>query len=754
MSEKDKPQQKPMRHGGPAFARPVVKAKNFKGSFVRLAKYLSPFKWRLLIVLITAIFSTVFSIRGPKIIGDGFNKVLEGLTSLQSGASTTFTIDYQYLFKNIILLLIGLYLISAAFSYLQQYIMATVSQKTVYKLRKDVNNKLSKLPLKYFDSKTHGEILSRITNDIDMIASTLSQSITQIITSVVMLVGITWMMFTLSWLLTLIVLATLPLSIAISIPILKAAQKFFKGQQAALGQLSGHVEEMYTGHKIVKAFGREEKSIKTFEGINEKLYQSGWKAQFITGIIMPIMTFVNNIGYVFVSIVGVSLVIQGKLKIGYISTFISYTRQFQQPISQTASISNTLQLTVAAAERVFELLDADEMEVETSQPTILLTDKGYVIPRNQYNVTENTKLISTDLGLAIVDEKMVTEDMEFIEINDETTAEIIGKIVQNPDRVREEMVEIEMLSSNKGYIIPNQEFNMNQSSKVIKTNQGYVLVDKDLQEENLDYVEVDDDIRDNLFGKLISFPKGYIDFTQVDFRYNQETPLIDDMNINVKPGQTIAIVGPTGAGKTTIVNLLMRFYEINNGAIMVDGVNIRDLKRDDLRQVFGMVLQDTWMFNGTIKDNIAYGRMDATDEEIIASAKAAEADHFIRTLPEGYNTVLNEEASNISQGQKQLLTIARALLANPPVLILDEATSSVDTRTEIHIQNAMTLLMKGRTNFVIAHRLSTIKNADLILVMNHGKIIEQGNHETLLEKNGFYADLYNSQFTKNNTEIA
>ncbi|QVK16835.1 ABC transporter ATP-binding protein [Mycoplasmatota bacterium] len=673
-------QQKPnSKHEGPAFARPVEKAKDFKGTFVRLCKYLSPFKWRLLIILITAIFSTIFSIRGPKIMGDGFNKITENLL-IGKNFNFNYKIDYHYLFWNIILVLIGLYVFSAVFAYIQQYLMATVSQKTVFKLRKDVNHKLSKLPLKYFDSKTHGDILSRITNDIDMISTTLSQSITQIITSVVLLIGIVWMMLTLSWQLTLIVLATLPLSIIISIPILKASQKYFKGQQVALGKLSGHVEEMYTGHRIVKAYGREQESINTFNEINDKLYKSGWKAQFISGIIMPIMTFVNNIGYVFVSIVGVKLVIDGSLKVGYISSFISYTRQFSQPIRQTASISNTLQLTMAAAERVFELLDAEELEPETIHPEIILTDKGFVLP--------------------------------------------------------------------------TQEFTCYEDSKALKTDQGYVLVDKGMHKDDFNLVKLTEDIKEKIIGKLIQYPKGFIQFNHVDFSYKQDSPLIDDMNIHVNPGQTVAIVGPTGAGKTTIVNLLMRFYDINDGSITIDGINIQDMKREDLRAVFGMVLQDTWMFKGSIRDNIAYGRLDSTDEEVIAAAKAAEADHFIRTLPEGYDTILNEEATNISQGQKQLLTIARALLANPAILILDEATSSVDTRTEIQIQNAMTLLMKGRTNFVIAHRLSTIKNADLILVMKHGKIIEKGNHTSLLEKNGLYADLYNSQFSHNNIGIA
>ena len=633
----------PMGHGGPPMGRAAEKAKDFKGTIRRLVKYLLPRKFNLIAVFITAILSTIFSIVSPKIMGKATTKLFEGIiakymyytklseagAAIKKGADPSLLnklkeagvpqVDFDYIWR-IVLILIALYVVSAAFNYIQQYIMAGVAQNTVFDMRKEVNEKLNRLPLKYFDSRTHGEVLSRVTNDLDTVASTLQQSLTQLITSIVTIVGIIVMMLTISPLLTLVTLVTLPLSILITTSVAKKSQKFFAEQQKALGQLNGHVEEMYTGHKIVKAFGHEQKSIKEFEEINEKLYNVGWKAQFISGIIMPMMNFVNNIGYVIVAVVGGLLVTKGKIELGDIQAFIQYSRQFGQPIVQTANIVNILQSTVAAAERVFEVLD----EVEE---------------------------------------------------------------------------------------IPDKED-----------------------------------------AKAIELPKGEVRFEHVKFGYKENVTLMEDMNIEVKPGQTVAIVGPTGAGKTTMVNLLMRFYEIQGGKITIDGVDIRDLKRGDLRTMFGMVLQDTWSFNGTIKDNIAYGRKGASSEEITRAAKAAHADHFIRTLPEGYNTVLDEEASNISQGQKQLLTIARAILADPAILILDEATSSVDTRTEVQIQKAMNNLMKGRTSFVIAHRLSTIRDADLILVMNNGTIIEQGNHHELLEKGGFYADLYNSQFTGANLE--
>ena len=528
-------------------------------------------------------------------------------------------IDFTYIGR-ILILMIVLYFISAIFSYMMSYIMASVSQNIVFKMRNDVKEKLDRLPLKYFDTHTHGEILSRVTNDMDNIATTLQQSLTQLITSSVTIIGILGMMLSISPLMTLIALVTLPASAILTMVIAKNSQKFFAEQQKILGQLNGHVEEMYTGHKIVKSFGHEEDSIKEFQEMNGRLYNVGWKAQFMSGIIMPALNFVSNIGYVFVCVIGGMLVANKTIQVGDIQAFIQYMRQFTQPIVQTANIANVIQSTVASAERVFEVLDEAEE-------------------------------------------------------------------------------------------VPEKED-----------------------------------------AAVIEFPKGEVRFEHVKFGYKEDSILIEDMNLDVKKGQTIAIVGPTGAGKTTLINLLMRFYEIQDGRITIDGTDIRDLKRADLRTMFGMVLQDTWLFNGTIRDNIAYGREGASEEEILRAAKAAHADHFIRTLPEGYNTLLNEEASNISQGQKQLLTIARAILADPFILILDEATSNVDTRTEVLIQKAMGNLMKGRTSFVIAHRLSTIRDADVILVMKDGSIIEQGNHKELLEKKGFYADLYNSQFSGANLE--
>ncbi|MDR4947478.1 ABC transporter ATP-binding protein [Neobacillus cucumis] len=592
---------------------PVQKAKDFKGTLKRLVVYLKPYKLQLISVLITAIISTIFSIVSPKIMGKATTKLFEGLMMKFKGVPGA-KIDFDYI-GQIIILLIGLYILSAIFAYLQGYIMAGVAQKTVYNLRKEVEEKLNRLPLKYFDSRTHGEILSRAVNDVDNISSTLQQSLTQLITSVVTIIGVIVMMLTISPLMTLIVVVTLPLSFIATANIAKKSQQYFKGQQKSLGQLNGHVEEMYTGHKVVKVFGHEKKSIEQFEEINESLFQSGWKAQFVSGMIMPLMSFINNIGYVLVSVAGGILVTKKAIEIGDIQAFIQYARQFSQPIAQTAQIANIIQSTIASAERVFEILDETEEVPEAVAP------------------------------------------------------------------------------------------------------------------------------------KEIQTPQGNVNFEHVSFGYKEDELLVQDMNIEVKSGQKVAIVGPTGAGKTTLINLLMRFYELNSGQILIDGIDTRDLKREKLRSLFGMVLQDTWLFNSTIRDNIAYGKEGASEMEIVAAAKAANADHFIRTLPDGYDTVLNEEASNISQGQKQLLTIARAILANPSILILDEATSSVDTRTEVQIQKAMDYLMKGRTSFVIAHRLSTIRDADLILVMNNGSVIEKGTHQELLDKGGFYADLYNSQFT-------
>lgn len=606
--------------GGPMgpMGRPTDKAKNLKGTFKRLLGYLKPRRFRLVIVLLFAVLSTVFSIVSPRIMGKATTKLFEDLM-LKYQHVPGAAVDFNYIF-NILMILAGLYIASALFTYIQQYIMAGVAQQTVYDMRADVNEKLARLPLKFFDARTHGEILSRVTNDIDNIATTLQQSLTQLISAVVTLVGVLIMMLTISPWLTLIFAVVLPLSGLVTKAAASRSQKFFAGQQKELGLLNGHVEEMYTGHQIVKAFGHEHESIEKFNAINDKLYEAGWKAQFVSGIIMPLLVFINNVGYVLVSVVGGIFVTNRAITIGDLQAFIQYSRQFTQPIVQTANIINIIQSTLASAERVFEILDEAE------------------------------------------------------------------------------------------------------------------------------------EIPDNADAKVIAFPQGEVSFRQVKFSYQPDAALIEDMNIDVKPGQTIAIVGPTGAGKTTLVNLLMRFYEINAGKITVDGVDIRDIKRGALRSMFGMVLQDTWLFNGTIRANIAYGRVGASDEEVIRAAQAAHADHFIRTLPDGYDTILNEEASNISSGQKQLLTIARAILADPAILILDEATSSVDTRTESYIQNAMLNLMKKRTSFVIAHRLSTIRDADFILVMHEGRVIEKGNHSELLARGGFYADLYNSQFTGGNLE--
>ncbi|HEY8346576.1 MAG TPA: ABC transporter ATP-binding protein [Symbiobacteriaceae bacterium] len=598
---------------GPAVGLPVERAKDFKGTLRRLLRYLRPHCWRLAVVLIAAILSTVFNIVSPKVLGMATTKLFEGMTAKYAGIPGA-GVDFGYL-SRILLILALLYLISAGFGYIQGFVMAGVAQRTVYDLRQDVNEKLARLPLRFFDSRTHGEILSRVTNDVDIIAGTLQQSLTQLITAMVTLMGVLVMMLSISRLLTFICLLTLPLSALVTVAVARRSQPQFKEQQAALGRLNGHVEEMFTGHKVVKAFGREKASVAEFRRINEELYEAAWRAQFISGIIMPLMNVINNIGYVAICVVGGILVTRQALPIGDIQAFMQYSRQFTHPIVQTANIVNIIQATVAAAERVFELLDEQEVEPDPRHPVV----------------------------------------------------------VPHP-------------------------------------------------------------------------PRGEVVFEHVTFGYKPGQPVIRDLNLRVEPGKLVAIVGPTGAGKTTLVNLLMRFYEIDSGRITIDGVDIRQMSREQLRRMFGMVLQDTWLFSGTIRENIAYGRPDATEEEIIRAARAAHADHFIRTLPEGYDTVLNEEASNISQGQRQLLTIARAILADPPVLILDEATSNVDTRTELHIQRAMKALMKGRTSFVIAHRLSTIEDADVILVMNEGQIVEQGTHQELLARGGFYAELYNSQF--------
>ena len=614
----------PMGGGGAwgAMGRPVEKAKDFKGTALRLARYFLPQRFLLTIVLITAILGTVFNIVGPKILGLATTKLFEGIVAkieflrapFHAPGAAVPGIDFGYI-GTVLLILLGLYVISSIFMYIQQYIMAGVAQRTMYQLRREVDEKLSRLPLKYFDTRTHGEIMSRAVNDMDNLSTTLQQSITQVISSFVTLIGVIVLMLTISPLLSLIVLLTFPLSMFVTIGIAKRSQNYFRRQQRALGELNGHVEEMFAGHKIVKAFGRETQSIAEFTERNENLYEAAWRAQFVSGIIMPLMRFIGNIGYVFVAVVGGVMVTRNAIAIGDVTAFIQYAQQFTQPITMLANFANVIQSSMASAERLFELLDEQE------------------------------------------------------------------EVPEAVDAV------------------------------------------------------------------VIEHPEGAVQFEHVRFGYAEDNILMEDMNIDVRPGQMIAIVGPTGAGKTTLVNLLMRFYEVNDGRILVDGVDITDIKRGNLRRTFGMVLQDTWLFNGTIRDNIAYGRENATEAEIVQAAKAAYADHFVRTLPEGYNTVLNEDATNISAGQKQLLTIARAVLADPEILILDEATSSVDTRTEMQIQNAMTELMHGRTSFVIAHRLSTIRDAELILVMNHGTIIEKGTHEELLAQNGFYADLYNSQFT-------
>lgn len=604
--------------GGPGGHHATAKAKDFKGTTKKLIKgYLGKYKIKLLIVAIFAIASTIFTIVGPKVLGNATTEIYNGIISKISGGSG---IDFEKLAK-ILLTVLSLYIISGVCSFIQGYTMSGVSQKVAYKLRQDLSIKINKLPMKYFDKKTNGEVLSIITNDIDMLGMNLSQSITQIITSVCTIVGILAMMFSINVTMTLISLLILPIASIIVSVIAKKSQKYFKKQQEYLGHVNGQVEEIYGGLTVVKAFNGEQKSINNFKVANEELAKSGWKSQFLSGLMYPLMNFLGNLGYVAVAITGGYFAIQGKISVGDIQSFISYNKQFTQPIAQIAQISGQIQTMIAAAERVFEFLEEDE-EVQTA-----------------------TKEIDTD--------------------------------------------------------------------------------------------------------KLA----GNVEFDNVKFGYNDDKIIINDFSAKIKEGQKIAIVGPTGAGKTTIVKLLMRFYDVNSGAILVDGHNIKDFERGNLRKMFGMVLQDTWLFAGSVKDNIKYGKEDATEHEVIEAAKAAHVHHFIKTLPNGYNSILNEESSNVSAGQKQLLTIARVILADPKILILDEATSSIDTRTEVQIQQAMDNLMKGRTSFIIAHRLSTIKNADLILVMNHGDIVEQGTHEELIEKQGFYADLYNSQFEDCNDEI-
>ncbi|EEL70596.1 ABC transporter, permease/ATP-binding protein [Bacillus mycoides] len=592
--------------------RKIEKAKNFKGTMNKLLQYLKPYKLSILIVILFAIGSAAFTIVGPKILGNATTKLFEGLVSKVSGAPGA-AIDFTYI-GNIVILLLGLYILSTVFGIIQGYIISGVAQKVSYNFRKEIDEKINRMPLKYFDKTTHGEVLSRITNDVDTVSQTLNQSMSQIITSVITIIGVLIMMLSISWQMTLVALLILPVSMILIMAVVKRSQKYFKSQQEYLGHVNGQVEEIYSGHNIVKAFNKEEEEVKKFEKVNDTLYHSAWKSQFLSGMMMPIMTFIGNIGYVAVSILGGWLAVKRTIAVGDILAFVQYVRSFTQPIAQVAQIANVLQSTAAAAERVFEFLEEEEEVPETENPVKL--------------------------------------------------------------------------------------------QKV----------------------------------------QGEVTFQDVQFGYNPDKIIINNFSSNIKPGQKVAIVGPTGAGKTTIVKLLMRFYDINSGAICIDGHDIKDFTREDLRNMFGMVLQDTWLFNGSIMENIRYGRLDATDEEVIEAAKAAHVHNFVKTLPNKYQMELNEEASNVSQGQKQLLTIARALIADPKILILDEATSSIDTRTEVLIQKAMENLMEGRTSFIIAHRLSTIRDADLILVMKDGDIVEQGNHEELLKADGFYASLYNSQF--------
>lgn len=600
----------PKHKGGPPIA--TEKAKDFKGTVKKLWRYLSKYKIALIIVILFTIASTVFSVVGPKTLGNATTELFNGVISKYTGGAG---INFTKIGK-ILLFLLALYICSAIFSYIQGIIMTNISQKLAYRLRKEVSKKINKLPMKFYDNKTHGEILSVITNDIDTLSQNLNIEATQVISSVATIIGILIMMFSIDWIMTLVALLTLPLSIVIIAFIMKKSQGYFKSQQDYLADVNGEVEEMFSNQSVIRVFNAENKMISKFEYDNNKLADVAWKSNFVSGLMHPIMNFVGNLGYVVIAILGSYFAIIGRITVGNIQSFIQYTKNFTNPIAQIAQISNMIQSMVAASERVFEFLDEEEEK------------------------EKNKKFIPTN------------------------------KI------------------------------------------------------------------------------EGSVEFKNVKFGYNQDKIIINDFSAKVKPGQKIAIVGPTGAGKTTIVKLLMRFYDLNSGEILVDGHNINDYRKEDIRGLFGMVLQDTWLFNGTIMENIRYGRLEATDDEVIEACKMAHVHHFIQTLPDGYNMILNEETTNISGGQKQLLTIARAILADPKILILDEATSSVDTRTEILIQKAMDKLMEGRTSFIIAHRLSTIKNADLILVMDSGDIVEQGTHEELLKKNGFYAKLYNSQFEK------
>ncbi len=651
--------QTPRKPMGGMMGAPVQKAKNLKKTIKDLIRYIRPYWLSIIIVLIFAVASTIFSIVSPKILGKMTNQVVDDYVSMTAydeiikqmpaGAKIPQGTKGEYFInkmpaeivnkiptsqlekiksldfskrpeinfnkiRDIAIGLLALYFLSLIFGYIQGWIMSGVSQKITYQFRKDISEKINRMPLKYFDTRTYGEVLSRVTNDVDTVSQTLNQSLSQIVTSVTMILGILVMMLSISWILTLVAIVTLPLSAFLLGTIMKKSQKYFKSQQDSLGELNGHIEEMYGGHIVMRVFNGEKQSVSKFKKINGKLYHSAWRSQFLSGLMFPLMNFVGNLGYVGVAVLGGWLAIKGRIKIGDIQAFIQYVQQFNQPIAQTANIANVMQSTAAAAERVFEFLNEDEEEPDAKN----------------YHVV-------TDI-------------------------------------------------------------------------------------------------------------KGKVEFNNVIFGYDKEKVIINGLNASIKPGQRVAIVGPTGAGKTTLVNLLMRFYDVNSGSIRVDGVDVRNLRRKDLRRMFGMVLQDTWLFNGTIRENIAYGSIKASEEEIVEAAKAAHVDHFVHSLPGGYDMELNEEADNISQGEKQLLTIARAMLAQTPILILDEATSSVDTRTEVLIKKAMDNLMQGKTSFIIAHRLSTIRDADLILVMKDGNVIEQGRHQDLLDQKGFYASLYNSQF--------
>ena len=599
----------PMRHGPGAMAV-GEKAKDFKGTMKKLLAYMRRYLPSIVIALLCAVGGTVFSIFGPKILGQATTKLFEGVIAMLTG---TGGIDFVAI-GQILLFLAGLYVLSALLSYVQGWVMAGIATKASYAMRTDISRKIDRLPMSYFDRVPHGEVLSRITNDVDMVTQTLNQSLSQVVTQLTMIVGVLCMMLSISPLMTLVAICILPVCLVIVMNVVRHSQKFFRRQQEYLGHVNGHVEEMYGAHVVVTAFNGQEESIETFNGLNEKLYQSAWKSQFLSGMMMPLMNFVSNLGYVAICVLGGFLSLNGTITVGDIQAFTQYVRQFTQPITQLANISNQLQMTAAAAERVFLFLEEPEEVPDTAEP------------------------------------------------------------------------------------VPSSEIN------------------------------------------------GSVYFAHVHFGYVPEKTIINDFSAIVQPGTKVAIVGPTGAGKTTMVKLLMRFYDVSDGAILLDGYDVRQFERGDMRSAFGMVLQDTWLYNDTIRENIRFGRLDASDEDVLAAAKAAQVDHFVRTLPQGYDTILNEDASNISQGQKQLLTIARTIISDPKILILDEATSSVDTRTELAIQKAMDELTKGRTSFIIAHRLSTIRDADMILVMKDGDIVETGNHNELLAKGGFYANLYNSQF--------